>query len=185
MPPAFPKVRETPLAGCLELTPFCQADARGRFLKLYHEPSFRALGLAVDWAEDFVSVSGPGVLRGMHFQAPPFEHVKLVTCLAGRVLDVVLDLRADSATYGQCAALELSAQAGNGLYLPAGLAHGFLALEADTLVHYKVTRAYAPDHDCGVLATSIPFAWPVAEPILSDRDRAFPALADFVTPFGS
>jgi dTDP-4-dehydrorhamnose 3,5-epimerase len=184
MPP-FPQIRATALAGCLELTPFSQTDARGRFLKLYHEPSFRALGLAVDWPEDFVSVSGKGVIRGMHFQAPPFEHVKLVTCLAGRVLDVVLDLRADSATYGQCAALELSAAAGNGLYIPAGFAHGFLALEEDALVHYKVSCAYAPDHDHGILASSIPFAWPVASPILSNRDRAFPALADFVTPFRS
>jgi len=183
--PAFPQVRETPLAGCLELTPFRQTDARGQFLKLYHEPSFRALGLAVDWAEDFSSVSRQGVIRGMHFQTPPFDQVKLVTCLAGRVLDVVLDLREASPTYGQCTALELSAQAGNALYIPSGFAHGFLALEEDALVHYKVTRPHAPDHDCGILASSIPFAWPVAEPILSDRDRTFPGLDGFVTPFRS
>ena len=185
LPPPLPGVRKTPLAGCLELTPFRQADARGLFRKLYHEPSFRELGLAVDWAEEFVSVSRQGVIRGMHFQTPPFEQVKLVSCLFGRVLDVVLDLREDSPTFGRCEALELSAQAGNALYLPAGLAHGFLALEEGSILHYKVTRAHAPSHDRGLLASSIGFQWPVAEPLLSDRDLAFPALEGFATPFRS
>ncbi len=182
-PPGFPLLRETVLPGCFELQPFQQQDARGRFVKTFHEPAFRALGLAVDWKEEFVSSSRKGVLRGMHFQTPPHDYVKLVTCLAGRALDVSVDLRARSPTFGQCAALELSAEKCNAVYLPSGLAHGFLALEEGTLVHYKVTCAHAPTHDGGILWSSIPFSWPEPDPILSDRDRSFPSLHAFRSPF--
>jgi len=185
MLPRFPGIRPTALPGCLELTPFQQSDPRGRFVKTYHEPSFRALGLAVDWPEAFVTTSRRGVVRGMHFQVPPFDQVKLVTCLAGKVLDVVLDLRTDSPGFGQCVAVELSPELGNALYLPSGLAHGFLALEEHSVLHYQVTRSYAPEHDAGVLWSSIPFTWPVADPLLSERDLALPPLSAYTSPFRS
>jgi dTDP-4-dehydrorhamnose 3,5-epimerase len=185
MAPRYPELRETGLPGCHELWPFRQEDERGRFIKPFHEPSFRALGLAVDWREVYVTTSRKGVLRGMHFQAPPHDHVKLVTCLAGRVLDVVLDLRTGSPTFGRCAALELTAERGNALYIPAGLAHGFLALVEDATLLYQVTREHAPDHDQGVLWSSIPFTWPSAEPLVSARDQALPAFQSFTSPFRS
>jgi dTDP-4-dehydrorhamnose 3,5-epimerase len=185
MAPRFPQARATALPGCLELLPFRQEDARGWFLKTYHEPSFSELGLALDWQEEFVTRSHAGVVRGMHFQEPPHDQVKLVTCLSGKVLDVALDLRTDSPTYGQCAALELSGELGNAFYLPAGLAHGFLALEEGSTLLYRVSRAYAPEHDAGILWSSIPLAWPVDAPRVSERDQALPPLQTYASPFRS
>ena len=182
---AGPAVEELALPGCFEFVLFQQGDGRGRFLKTFHEPTFRELGLPLQWPEEFVTTSRKGVLRGMHFQTPPCAHAKVVTCLGGRILDVFLDLRAGSATFGACAARELSAAKGSSIFLPAGLAHGFLALEEGSVVHYKVSHAHAPAHDAGVLWSSIPFDWPVAEPVLSERDRQFPPLSEFATPFRS
>jgi dTDP-4-dehydrorhamnose 3,5-epimerase len=175
----------TGLADCCEVRfrPF--HDARGLFLKTYHEATFRALGLCTDWREEFVSTSAKGVLRGMHFQVPPEQHTKLVICLAGRVLDVVLDLRAGSPTYGACASVELSPERANALYVPAGFAHGFLALEDGSTMLYKVSSMHAPAQDQGLRWDSIGFDWPITAPILSMRDAGFGALADFQTPFRS
>jgi len=178
-------LRETGLAGCLEVRFRAHRDARGLFLKTYHEATFRALGLCTDWREEFVSTSAKGVLRGMHFQAPPEQHIKLVVCLAGRVLDVALDLRAGSPTYGTCASVELSPDRANGMYVPEGFAHGFQALEDGSILHYKVSSMHAPAQDQGLRWDTIGFAWPITAPILSSRDAAFGALADFQTPFRS
>jgi dTDP-4-dehydrorhamnose 3,5-epimerase len=169
--------------GCFRLLPFRQGDGRGWFLKTFHEPAFRALGLETGWKETFVSCSARGVLRGMHFQTPPHQQAKLVTCLSGRVLDVIVDLRAGSPAFGTCAALELQGGLGESVYVPAGCAHGFLALEDGTMLQYQVSSPHDPAHDDGILWSSIPFAWPVADPVLSDRDRTFPPLAGFATPF--
>jgi dTDP-4-dehydrorhamnose 3,5-epimerase len=185
MAPRFPALQETGLPGCYELRAFRQEDARGSFVKPFHEPAFRELGLAADWRETFVTTSAAGVLRGMHFQLPPHDHVKLVSCLRGRVLDVVLDLRADSPTYGRCASAVLDARGGDALYVPAGLAHGFLALEDGAELLYQVTRPYAPDHDTGLLWSSIPFDWPEPAPLVSERDRALPSFESFTSPFRS
>jgi len=120
----------------------------------------------------------------MHFQLPPSQHAKLVTCISGRVLDVVVDLRLDSSTYGCSASVELSSEHPSALYIPEGLAHGFLALE-ESILHYKTTSAHDPERDRGILWSSIGFPWPVSDPILSDRDALFPALAAFASPFRS
>jgi dTDP-4-dehydrorhamnose 3,5-epimerase len=175
----------TGLGGCLELrlNPF--RDARGLFLKTYHEAAFRELGLCTDWKEEFVTTSARGVLRGMHFQIPPHHHHKLVFCLAGRVLDVVLDLRAGSPTFGQSTGVELSPELANGMYVPAGFAHGFLALEEGSTMLYKVSSLHAPDHDRGLRWNSFGFPWPVPSPLLSARDAGFGSFADFFTPFGA
>lgn len=178
-------LHDTGLAGCHEVRFHVHRDARGLFVKTYHEATFRSLGLCTDWREEFISISSKGVLRGMHFQVPPYQQAKFVVCLAGRVLDVALDLRAGSPTYGRCAALELSMEQTNGLYIPEGFAHGFLALEEGSTLHYKVSSMHAPEHDRGLRWDGIGFDWPVAEPILSPRDAAFGTLADFQTPFGS
>jgi dTDP-4-dehydrorhamnose 3,5-epimerase len=183
MAAACPTLRETALPGCLRLDLFRHQDARGAFTKVFHQPAFRERGLPVDWREAFVTVSAKGVLRGMHFQTPPSDHGKLVACLAGRVLDVVLDLRLGSPAYGRCEALELAAERGEALFVPPGLAHGFLALEEGSTLLYQVTREHDPAHDTGVRWDSIPFQWPAASPLVSDRDRALPDLAGFRTPF--
>lgn len=183
MSPRYPQMQPLAVPGCFRLLPFRQGDERGWFLKTFHEPSFQALGLETAWKESFVTRSAKGVLRGLHFQSPPHQHAKLVTCLSGRVLDVVLDLRAASPAFGRCDAVELCGDRGEAVYVAPGCAHGFLALEDDTLLQYQVSSPHAPDHDHGILWSSIPFTWPVADPMLSDRDRAFPPLAGFATPF--
>ncbi len=176
---------ETGLAGCFEVRFHPHRDARGLFLKTYHEAIFRSLELCTEWREEFVSTSARGVIRGMHFQVPPHQHTKLVVCLAGRVLDVVVDLRAGSPTYGTCASVELSADRANAMYVPEGFAHGFLALENGSTLLYKVSSMHAPTHDHGLRWDSIGFDWPISSPILSFRDAEFGSLAAFQTPFRS
>lgn len=174
---------ETPIPGCFEISCAPSADRRGRFVKTYHSEFFRDHGLRQDWQEEYYSVSALNVVRGMHFQTPPMDHAKLVYCLSGAVLDVVLDLRTGSPTHGQVATFELSADQANSLYLPAGVAHGFLSRADDTIMQYKVTSVYAAAHDGGVLWNSIGFEWPVDSPILSERDAGHPPLAAFRSPF--
>lgn len=156
-------------------------DRRGSFRKLVHADAFAELGLSAELPEQYVSVSEPGVVRGMHFQAPPHDHHKLVSVLSGRILDVVVDLRPGPG-YGRFASVELSGDVGRSLWIPSGFAHGFLTLER-AMVLYDVGSVHAPDHDLGIAWDGFGFAWPIETPILSDRDRTFPKLSDFVTPF--
>lgn len=176
-------VRPSKLAGCVELQPRVMDDARGRFVKVFHEEAFAQAGLATAFAEEYYSVSRQGVIRGLHFQLPPMDHVKMVYCVAGEVLDAVLDLRLGSPTYGEVALFSLSAEKANSIYIPKGMAHGFCALSPEAVMVYKVGSVYAPAHDAGILWSSAGIDWPVAQPILSERDTSFPALADFVSPF--
>lgn len=173
----------TSLPGCFEIRPFFANDYRGTFVKTFHAERFAEAGLPVDWCEEFYSSSRKGVIRGMHFQTPPHDHEKLVYCMQGRVLDVVVDLRRDSPTFGRHAGVELDATKGHGLFIPKGLAHGFLALSDDVLMAYKVTTVHAPEHDVGIHWNSFGLDWGIDQPIVSARDRAHPALSDFVSPF--
>lgn len=177
------KLIETAIPGCFEIQPVVHRDHRGSFVKTFQESAFRKLGLEVSFKEDFYSVSRKGVLRGMHFQTPPFAQEKFVTCVAGEVLDIAVDLRAGSPTFGKHAAVRLSAEKGNGFYLPKGLAHGFLSLSEDAVVLYKVSEEYSPAHDTGVLWSSCGISWPLEQPVVSERDSKFPTLAAFRTPF--
>ena len=178
---AFEIEREL-LPGCWLLR--CQrlADARGSFVKTFHAGLFEQLGIAFTLREAFHSTSMRGVLRGMHFQRPPHEHHKLVACRSGRVRDVVLDLRAGPG-YGRSAAVELAGDDELLLFVPAGLAHGFLALSDDTVMDYQTSSVHAPSHDAGIRWDSFGFDWGVAAPLLSPRDAEHLALADFNTPF--
>lgn len=159
-------------------------DARGSFAKLLHPSDLPDAGGTLPLRESFVSWSHPGVLRGMHFQSPPAAHDKAVTCLAGRVLDVVLDLRRSSPTHGKACAFELSGEAPETVWVPVGCAHGFLVLgDAPALLHYSVTAEHSPENDRGVRWDSFGFAWPASARLVSDRDRGLPALAELDTPF--
>lgn len=177
------KIVPTALPGCYQIVTDIRRDERGSFVKVFHEETFRRHGLATGFAEEYYSTSRRGVIRGLHFQTPPHDHAKLVYCVQGTVLDAALDLRRGSPSYGRHITLELSAENGHMLYLPAGLAHGFCSLSAQSLMVYKVTSAYAPDNDGGVLWNSAGIAWPAQEPVMSARDRTFPTLAQFDTPF--
>ena len=176
-------VVETCLSGCFEVRFRKHLDARGSFLKTYHEEAFRALGFCTSWREEFITTSARGVIRGMHFQTPPMQHAKLVTCLSGQVVDVALDLRVGSATYGHHAAVTLSAKLGNALFLPEGFAHGFQSLEDGSMLLYKVSSMHAPEHDQGLRWDSFGFSWPLEDPVLSSRDKTFQCLIDFESPF--
>ena len=174
------------LPGCFEIQPRVFDDARGRFVKCFHKDAFAELGLHTDFAEEYYSHSRRGVVRGMHFQVPPAEHVKLVYCVQGEVFDVVLDLRVGSPTYGKTATFRLSAVQGNLLYIPKGLAHGFCVTSEVATLIYKVSTVHAPQQDSGVLWSSLDVDWPMtgaAPAVVSVRDAAFLPWSDFKSPF--
>ncbi len=173
-----------PLPGVKILRPFVFEDARGNFVKPFHEEQLAKHGIVMKVREEFFSTSAAGVLRGMHFQIPPHEHQKLIYCIIGRVWDVLLDLRRGSSTYGEATGFELSAANRHVVFIPVGFAHGFLSLENNSCLVYKTDAVHAPAHDDGILWSSFGFPWPlVAEPVVSARDAAFSGLPDFDSPF--
>lgn len=139
--------------------------------------------------EEFYSVSKRGVIRGMHFQVPPADHTKIVVCMTGKILDVVLDLRPGK-YYGRSWSIPLDSAQPRTLVLPPGVAHGFLSLSDNSIVLYKTDHEYEPDHDQGIRWNSFGFQWPI-EPhfdparYLSPRDLAHPLFADFESPFAA
>jgi dTDP-4-dehydrorhamnose 3,5-epimerase len=171
------------IPGCMEIQPRVFDDERGRFVKIFHEGLFAERGLCTDFAEEFYSRSHRGVIRGLHFQVPPEDHVKLVYCVEGRVLDAVVDLRRGSATFGRHALFELSAVQANAVYIPRGLAHGFFTFSDEATLVYKVSTIHSPQYDAGIRWDSVGIEWPVSDPIVSIRDAALPAMADFDSPF--
>ena len=174
--------RETKIPGCFELQPIVRADSRGKFVKTFHNEYFEENDLGTNFREQYYSVSMKGVLRGMYFQLPPHQHSKLVYCTSGTIFDVALDLRVGSPTYGDHISLELSADAGNMLYLPEELAPGFYSVTEAT-VAYTVSTVYSPESDAGVLWSSIGMTWPDQQPEISERDTTFTTLAEFESTF--
>ncbi len=177
------ELNESGIAGCFELQPKVFHDGRGTFVKTFHKDFFSELGIQTEWAEEYYSISRQGVLRGLHFQLPPHDHEKLVYCVAGKVMDVVVDLRYGSPTYGQCVTFELNSEAASMVYIPRGLAHGFYTISDTATMMYKVSTVYAPDHDAGILWNSVNVRWPVKEPIMSKRDSEFSPFSCFTSPF--
>jgi dTDP-4-dehydrorhamnose 3,5-epimerase len=177
------ELERTDIPDCYVVHAKVMNDDRGSFVKTFHMPRFAELGLRSDWAEEYFSVSACGVIRGMHFQTPPHEHAKLVFCLVGEVLDVVVDLRKGSPTQGVARGFTLSAQNGRGLYIPAGCAHGFLSMSDESGMYYKVTSVHAPQHDAGIAWNSVDFDWNITDPVLSPRDQTHPRLQDYASPF--
>lgn len=171
------------MSGCYLFESPKFSDARGRFVKTYHKEYFQENGINIEFAEEFYSSSKKNVIRGMHFQLPPSEHDKLVYCIQGRVLDVFLDIRRSSSTYGQSMGIELSGENARSLFLPKGIAHGFLSLEDDTVMVYKTSTIHNPIKDCGIIWNSFGFDWPVETPIVSDRDTKHPTFPTFDSPF--
>lgn len=176
-------LEQTSIRGCFEISPQIKQDMRGHFVKTFHFDWFKNNGLVTNFAEEYYSVSHKGVLRGMHFQTPPHDHFKLVSCLSGRVLDAIVDLRIGSPTYGEFATSLLTSEHANMLYIAPGIAHGFYALTEGAVVQYKVTSVYQPNYDGGIKWDSIGISWPDSSTIISDRDNNFPSLADFQSPF--
>jgi dTDP-4-dehydrorhamnose 3,5-epimerase len=151
-------------------------DQRGIFIKPYSKAYFESQGLGFVLHECYYSISKKNVLRGMHFQKPPFDHEKIVFCNAGHVLDVICDVRPESLTYGNVYSIELSRESEAAIFLPKGVAHGFLSLEDNSMLTYLVSSAHHEDADTGILWNSINFSWPIENPIISIRDSEFPTL---------
>lgn len=159
-------------------------DARGTFFKPFSAPTLKQkLGFDFRPAETFFSVSNKNVLRGFHFQLPPWDLGKIVFCLKGRILDVAVDLRKNSPHYGQTKDCQLDADSGSALYIPKGFGHAFLSLEDETIVGYLTDSPHSPNHDSGILWSSVNYPWPVENPLVSDRDKLFVPLKDFQSPF--
>ncbi|MGL4729639.1 MAG: dTDP-4-dehydrorhamnose 3,5-epimerase [Bosea sp. (in: a-proteobacteria)] len=163
-------------------------DHRGFFSETWSRRSFTEAGIAIDFVQDNHSLSAAiGTVRGLHFQAPPFAQDKLVRVIKGRILDVAVDLRRSSPTFGKWVAAELSSDNWHQLLVPIGFAHGFCTLEADTEVIYKVSHDYAPQADFGVAWNDpdLGIDWPVSaqQAVLSAKDAALPRLRDVQTPF--
>jgi dTDP-4-dehydrorhamnose 3,5-epimerase len=181
-------IEPTTLPDVKLVTPKRFGDARGWFAEVYKQSAFEAAGLVVSFVQDNHSMSAQvGTVRGLHFQLPPFAQAKLVRVVRGRILDVAVDVRRSSPTFGQHVAVELSADAGQALFIPVGFAHGFCTLAPDTEVEYKVSAPYAPTHDHGLAwdDPALSIAWPVSgkAAVLSDKDLRHPRLADRPTLF--
>jgi len=177
---------ETGLPGLALLEPKVFRDERGFFLESYSEAGFDSLGIRARFVQDNHAYSvKAGVLRGLHFQLPPFAQAKLVWVVRGSVLDVVVDLRRDSPTFGKSFSVELSAENMTRLFIPRGFAHGYVTLAPDTEFLYKVDAPFAPQADAGIVWNDpdLGVSWPVAEPVLSAKDRLLPRLKDFNSPF--
>ncbi len=177
------KITELEIAGCFVIEPREFTDERGNFVKVFHQDLFREQQLDFVVREEFFSYSKKGVIRGLHFQTPPHAHNKLVYCPQGEVLDFFVDLRKSSATYGQSLQMRLSQQNNKVLYLPIGIAHGFVSLSEDSLMVYKTDCVYEPSHDTGILWDCVTLEVSIDDPMISARDAALPSFSDFESPF--
>ncbi|MDP5220685.1 dTDP-4-dehydrorhamnose 3,5-epimerase [Ruegeria sp. 2205SS24-7] len=176
---------ETALPGVRILTPARFGDARGFFSESWNKRLLAEHGITLDFVQDNHSLSMQvGTIRGLHFQAPPAAQDKLVRCGRGALFDVVVDIRKGSPTYGQWTGVELSAENGKQLLVPAGFLHGFVTRQPETEICYKCTDYYAPECDGAVRWDSCGIDWGfTGDPVLSDKDTLAPALADFDSPF--
>jgi dTDP-4-dehydrorhamnose 3,5-epimerase len=157
-------------------------DTRGDFVKIFVRSVWEAQGVNFSSAEEYYSRSGANVIRGMHFQVPPHDHDKVVYCVTGVVEDVLLDLR-KGGNYGCHYSLMLSADEPTLLFIPKGIAHGFKSFTDGSLMVYKTSTEYAPEHDRGIRWDSFGYDWKCPSPIISERDQSHPALANFNSPF--
>lgn len=179
-------ISSTGFHGLLIIEPKVFGDSRGYFMESFNEARFRVeTGLNVTFVQDNESLSNKGVLRGLHFQAPPKSQAKLVRVINGSVLDVVVDLRKGQPTYGQHFKIVLTAENKTQLFVPEGFAHGFVVLEDNTLFSYKCTNYYSPEHDRCLRwnDSELNIDWEIDSPLLSDKDQSSPFLKDLDSPF--
>lgn len=164
---------ETKLVGLILLQPKVFGDERGYFMETYHAGKYEAFGIHKPFVQDNLSFSGKGILRGLHFQLPPKEQGKLVQVLCGEVFDVAVDLRLDSATFGQWEGVRLSGENKRQFYIPPGFAHGFCTLTEPVLFSYKCTDCYDKKHERGLIWNDpeIGIDWPMQTPTLSEKDQ--------------
>lgn len=180
-------VIKTPIEGLLIIEPRVFHDARGYFVETYNEQHYREAGVDAAFVQDNQSCSTYGVVRGLHFQKPPYTQAKLVSCTKGRVLDVAVDLRKESPTYGKWYAVELSEENHRQFYIPRGFAHGFSVLSEQAVFTYKCDNLYHPEAEGGLLLSDpdVAIEWQVPEEmrVISEKDTKHPLFKDLVSPF--
>jgi dTDP-4-dehydrorhamnose 3,5-epimerase len=182
------KIETTDIDGMLVIEPRRHGDHRGFFSETFRHDQLREHGVDLDWIQDNHAYSTlRGVIRGLHFQAPPFAQAKLLRVTRGAILDVAVDIRRGSTTFGRHVAVELSADNWRQLLVPAGFAHGYCTLTDESEVLYKVTAPYDPASEGGLLwndpSLGIPWPIPASDAIMTDRDKAWPILAELQSPF--
>ena len=181
------KFIETKISDLIIIEPTVFGDSRGYFLESYNQKKFEEIVGKTSFVQDNESKSYKGVLRGLHFQKPPFEQAKLVRCIEGEVLDVAVDIRKNSKTYGKHVAVLLSGENKRQLFVPKGFAHGFLVLSDSAIFAYKVDNTYAPDHDAGFHwkdnELNIQWGMKDSEFIVSKKDAELPSFSKFESPF--
>ena len=175
------------IEGPVLFTPKKHGDARGFFAETFRAKDFEAAaGMKANFVQDNLSVSNEiGTLRGLHYQAPPHAQGKLVSCQKGRIMDVIIDVRKNSATYGQHLSIDLSAESRASIWVPPSFLHGYVTRETDCEVLYKVTNYYAPEAEGSVMWNdpTLNINWDVKRPIISKRDQSGQSFADFESPF--
>lgn len=173
------------IEGLVIIKPAVFEDDRGHFFESYNKESFDLNGITANFVQDNQSLSQKNVLRGLHFQKPPFSQAKLIRVVQGRVLDVAVDLRLDSKTYGQYCSAELSASNKKMFYIPEGFAHGFLTLEDDTIFSYKCSEIYNKQSEDAILWNDedLNIDWRIELPILSEKDKLAQSFKQFKSPF--
>ena len=181
------KFIETKISDVIIIEPTVFGDVRGYFLESYNQKKFEEVVGKISFVQDNESKSSKGVLRGLHFQKPPFEQAKLVRCIEGEVLDVAVDIRKNSKTYGHHVAVLLSGQNKRQLFVPRGFAHGFLVLSESATFAYKVDNTYAPEFDAGIRWNDkeLNIQWDIddSEVMISAKDAELPFLSEFESPF--
>lgn len=176
------------IPGVIEIKLEPRRDERGFFMRTFDEMTFMKNGLHRHWVQENHSRSEKkGVIRGLHFQFPPYAETKLIRCIRGSAMDVFVDLRKDSPSFGKWGSVLLSAHEFNMIYIPRGLAHGFCTLEPKSEIIYKVDNAYSPNHECGLLWNDPDLAipWRVTQPVVSAKDAGNLTLKEFVLKYGA
>lgn len=171
--------KDTSIEGLVEIFPNIFPDERGIFFESYNKKKFSELGLNLDFVQDNMSQSKKGVLRGLHFQKAPYEQGKLVSVIRGKVLDIAVDIRKDSPTFGQYETFIIDGERKNMVYIPEGMAHGFVALE-EAILTYKCTNFYDKKSESGIIWNdkTLNIDWGIESPIISEKDLKLPVFTD-------
>ncbi len=179
------QIKTTPIEGLLIIEPQIFNDPRGYFYESYNKEKMYAAGINIEFVQDNQSLSQKGIVRGLHFQAAPYAQAKLVRVIQGAVMDVAVDIRKNSPTYGKHFAIELSAENKTMFFIPPGFAHGFETLTDNTLFLYKCSNLYNKESEGGLLWNDeqLNIQWQTKNPLVSDKDKVLPALNNFISPF--
>jgi dTDP-4-dehydrorhamnose 3,5-epimerase len=179
------ELTETGIAGLVIISPKVFYDDRGYFFESYQKKALRKLGIDVDFMQDNESCSAKGILRGLHFQSPPYAQGKLVRVVKGAVLDVAVDIRKKSQTYGEWRAFKLDGNSKQMIWVPEGFAHGFLVLEDDTVFQYKCTNYYNKEAEGSIRwdDPTLNIGWEISDPTLSAKDLRAPLFHELTSPF--